>query len=238
MSHKILIVEDDEWIAEDLKSTLEKFDFDVLDVVDSYAEALLSLRKNTPDLVILDIRLNGPGTGIDVAKEINDRWKIPFLFLSSNIDPKTMTEVLDEVPHSILNKPCKPEDLIVSVKLALSKEAPEVTESDVDVNDDSFFVKSEHTYQKIVIDDLLFVKGEGSYTKIQMKNERIVLRATLKDFEFLDNRKEIIKVHRSYYVNLKYIDKIHSKYVTIQDFEIPLSKDSKEELLSKIQKVR
>ena len=94
-----------------------------------------------------------------------------------------MTEVLDEVPHSILNKPCKPDDLIVSVKLALSKESPKVTESDTTINDDSFFVKSEHTYQKIVIDDLLFVKGEGSYTKIQMKKERLVLRATLKDFE-------------------------------------------------------
>ncbi|MFT5778558.1 MAG: two-component system response regulator LytT [Crocinitomicaceae bacterium] len=238
MNHRILIVEDDEWIADDLKSTLEKFDFNVVGVVDSYEKALLSLRNDTPDLVILDIRLNGPGTGIDVAKEINDRWKIPFLFISSNIDPKTMTEVLDEVPHSILNKPCKPEDLIVSVKLALSKESPEVSQGDHAIDEDSFFVKTEHVYQKIIIDDLLFVKGDGSYTKVQMKNERLVLRATLKDFEFLDNRKEITRVHRSYYVNLKYIDKIHSKYLTIQEFEIPLSKESKEELLKRIQKVR
>lgn len=238
MNGRILIVEDDEWIAEDLESTLKEFDFEVTDVVDSYEKAMLSLRRDLPDLVILDIRLNGPGTGIDVAKEINDRWKIPFLFISSNIDPKTMSEVLDEVPHSILNKPCKPEDLIVSVKLALSKESPEVTDGESTIEEDSFFVKSEHAYQKIVIEDLLFVKGEGSYTKVQMKNERIVLRATMKDFEFLENRKEMLRVHRSYYVNLKYIDSIHSKYLTIQEYEVPLSKETKELLLNRIQRVR
>ncbi|MDG1332867.1 MAG: LytTR family transcriptional regulator DNA-binding domain-containing protein [Crocinitomicaceae bacterium] len=217
---------------------MKEFDFEITDVVDSYEKALLSLRKNLPDLVILDIRLNGPGTGIDVAREIYDRWKIPFLFISSNIDPKTMSEVLDEVPHSILNKPCKPDDLIVSVKLALSKEAPQVTENEDTLGEDSFFMKSEHAYQKIVMDDLLYVKGEGSYTKVQLKKERIVLRATLKDFDFLENRKEMLRVHRSYYVNLKYIDSIHSKYLTIQEYEIPLSKETKELLLNRIQKVR
>jgi DNA-binding LytR/AlgR family response regulator len=236
MSHKILIVEDDDWIAEDLASTPREFDFNVVGIVDSYEKALLSLRKDTPDLVILDIRLNGPGTGIDVAKEINERWKIPFLFISSNIDPKTMTEILDEVPHSILNKPCKPADLIASVKLALSKETPEIKQNGL--GEDVFFVKSENAYQKIVMDELLFVKGEGSYTKVQLKTERMVLRATLKDFGFLDDRKEIYRVHRSYYVNSKYIDKIHSKYLTIQEFEIPLTKESKQDLLSRIQKVR
>lgn len=240
MKSKILIVEDEEWVAEDIRDTLEENDYQVTGIVDTYEKALLTLRKDAPDLVILDIRLNGEGTGIDIAREINDRLKIPFLFISSNISPETLPEVLEEMPNSILNKPCKPDDLIASVKLALAKGGLKKldTPTGEEPEDDSFFVKSEHAYQKIVVEDLLFVKGDGSYTKVQLKEERLVLRATLKDFEFLDQRKNMLRVHRSYYVNLKHIDKIHSKYLTIGEFEIPLTKESKEELLSRIQKVR
>ena len=94
IKQKILIAEDEDWIAEDLRETLEENNFEVIDVVDSYEKALLTLRNSTPDLVILDIRLKGIGTGVDIAKEINERWGIPFLFLSSNIDPKTMKDII------------------------------------------------------------------------------------------------------------------------------------------------
>ena len=208
---KILIVEDEDWIAEDLKETLINAGYVVSGILDSYEKALLSLRKEQPDLVLLDIRLNGEGTGVDIAREINERWKTPFLFLSSNIDPKTMEKVLEESPHSILTKPCKPEDLIAGVQLALSKGKIQVTAEESSTMDDNFFVKSEHAYQKIEISRLLYIKGEGSYTKIQLDTERLVLRAALKDFEFLEKHPKLLKVHRSYIINTEMIDKIHSK---------------------------
>lgn len=237
MAEKVLIVEDDEWMAEEFRSTLSESGFEVTDVVDSYEKALLSLRSNTPDLVILDIRLNGPGTGVDIAREINDRWKMPFLFLSSNIDPKTMKEVLDESPHSILAKPCKPVDLIAGVQLALSKDI-EVSSNDEGFQQNSFFVKSEHAYQRIEIADLYFIKGEGSYTKLQLKNERLVLRAALKDFDFLNQHPKIVKIHRSYFVNIDHIDKIHNKFVEVKDFEVPVSGEGRDEVMKRINTVR
>ena len=236
--HRILIAEDEDWIAQDLRETLEENNFEVIDVVDSYEAALLTLRNTTPDLVILDIRLKGIGTGVDIAKEINERWAIPFLFLSSNIDPKTMKDILDEVPASILTKPCKPFDLIAGVRLALSKGEVEITNSQSNVIENDFFVKSEHSYRKIEIPKLLYIKGEGSYTKVQMENERLVLRATLKDFDFLENHSNILRVHRSYLVNSAHIDKIHSKHLDIKEFEIPITKEGREQLLSRINRVR
>lgn len=239
MKFKILIVEDEDWVAEDMKETLIEDGYEVTDIADSYEKALLSLRRNQPDLVLLDIRLNGPGSGVDIAREINDRWKVPFLFLSSHIDPKTMEEVLEESPHSILTKPCKPADLLAAVKLALSKEKLEIgTNTQNNTADESFFVKSEHAYQKIEISRLYYIKGEGSYVKIQLEHERLVLRATLKDFEFLEKHEKLMRVHRSYIVNLDYIDKIHSKFVEIQNFEIPLTKEGRDAILERINTVR
>lgn len=238
MSQKVLIVEDEAWIAEELQDTLTEHGYTVTDMVDSYELALLSLRKNQPDLVILDIRLKGAGTGVDIAHEINDRYNIPFLFLSSHIGPDTMNDILDESPHSILTKPCKPADLIASVQLALTKGVIEVKSNAEEPAQNSFFVKSEHAYQKINIDRLLYIKGEGSYTKVQLENERLVLRATLKDFDFLEDYPKLLRVHRSYWINMDKVDKIHSKFVEIGEYEIPLSKEGREELLQRINTVR
>lgn len=236
--YRILIAEDEDWIAEDLRETLQENDFEVIGVVDSYEKALLTLRDCTPDLVILDIRLKGIGTGVDIAKEINERWGIPFLFLSSNIDPKTMKDILDEVPASILTKPCKPVDLIASVRLALSKGTIEITKNETNIIEDDFFVKSEHSYRKIEIPKLLYVKGEGSYTKVQLQDERLVLRATLKYFDFLENHVNLLRVHRSYIVNTSHIDKIHSKHLDVKEFEIPITKEGRDQLLNQVNRVR
>ena len=238
LPQKVLIVEDEDWIAQDLKETLEEHGYVVTGVLDSYEKALLSLRDEQPDLVILDIRLKGIGTGVDIAKEINEKWKLPFLFLSSNIDPKTMSEVLDEAPHSILSKPCKPADLIAGVQLALTKGNIKISPQEESTLKDSFFVKSEHAYQKIEIARLLYIKGEGSYTKLQLDNERLVLRASLKDFEFLESDPKLLRVHRSYIVNTEKIDKIHSKHLEIMEFEIPITKEGKEAILQRINTVR
>jgi two-component system, LytTR family, response regulator LytT len=239
MKQKILIVEDDELIADDLCCSLQHHGFEIVGVADSYEKALLTVRHQLPDLVILDIRLSGEGTGIDIAREINDRWKIPFIFLSSNFDGTTMNQAIEEVPHSILTKPYKREDLIATVKLALSKGKLEIKENnEAGVSEGSFFVKNEHSYHRVEVEELLFIKGEGNYTKIQLKKERMVLRASLKDFDFLAGRKDLVRVHRSYYVHLKYIDKIDSKFLTVGHFEIPLSGEGKEEILKLVQTVR
>jgi|TARA_R110000737_G_scaffold348572_1_gene382738 two-component system response regulator LytT len=235
---KILIVEDEDWIAEDLQQTLVEHGYEVVAVVDSYEKALLQLNREQPDLVILDIRLNGVGTGVDIAREINERWKIPFLFLSSHIDPKTMLDVLNESPHSILTKPCKPQDLIAGVQLALTKGAIEISSNTDKTVAEDFFVKSEHAYQKIEISRLLYIKGEGSYTKLQLATERLVLRATMKDFEFLENHPKLLRVHRSYIVNTDHIDKIFSKHLDVKEYEIPITKEGREEIMNRINTVR
>lgn len=234
---RILIVEDEHWIAEELQETLISNGYSVIAVVDNFEKAMLAMNDEVPDLVILDIRLNGPGTGIDIAREINLKWGVPFVFLSSLIEPELLHELKEEVPHSILSKPCKPVDLLAAVSLAFSPTSKSDLDADI-IDEESFFVKNEHAYQRIQLKDLLFIKGEGNYTRIQLRNDRIVLRANLKDFSFLNEIDSIYQIHRSYLVNVKNVDKIYSKHVQMGEFEVPISKESREEVLKRIYKVR
>ncbi|HCQ15518.1 MAG TPA: DNA-binding response regulator, partial [Cryomorphaceae bacterium] len=78
---RILIVENEAVIAMNIFDILEDLGYDVLEPATTYVEALDMLKSDQPDLAILDIRLSGTKTGIDLAHHINDEYELPFIFL-------------------------------------------------------------------------------------------------------------------------------------------------------------
>ena len=83
---KILIVEDEPLVAEDIAGHLESVNFVVSGIAYSGAQALRLLHENTPDAVLLDINLGEAPDGVDVAHAINKLYGIPFVFLTSHSD--------------------------------------------------------------------------------------------------------------------------------------------------------
>ena len=76
---KILIVEDDKIFALSLKLSLLKNGFEVLTPVDTAEQGFQSAMANKPDLILMDIMLKGPATGIDAAMQINNNFHIPII---------------------------------------------------------------------------------------------------------------------------------------------------------------
>jgi CheY-like chemotaxis protein len=101
---KILIVEDEPVIAENISIYLNNNDFEVSAIAYDAEEALEQLQHNTPDAVILDINLASGQDGIDIARQINEQYHIPFLFLTSYSDKTT----LERAKHPLMNAPCWP----------------------------------------------------------------------------------------------------------------------------------
>jgi len=120
---KILIVEDEPAIAQDMCDILEMNGYHVTGTAYSYDKAIEALAADTPDLVFLDIALKGNGSGLDVARVLNDRYDIPFIFLTSFSDQETIKEVVSLNPYGYLVKPFKEKDIPPAVALAFSKAA-------------------------------------------------------------------------------------------------------------------
>ena len=116
----ILIVEDEAAIAQDLQDIIEMDGYNVVGIAYSFSQALEKLAKVEPDLVFLDIALRGNGSGLDVAKVLNDKYKIPFIFLTSFSDPETIEEVVSLNPLGYLIKPFKERDIAPAIALALA----------------------------------------------------------------------------------------------------------------------
>ncbi len=117
MKKKILIVEDEFIVADDLQLTLEHAGYEVCGIAASVDEAKESIKKKRPGLVLLDIVLKGKLTGIDLAKELKEE-NIPFVYLSANSNQKILELAKPTEPYGFLVKPFREKDLLVSLDVA------------------------------------------------------------------------------------------------------------------------
>jgi DNA-binding NtrC family response regulator len=117
MSEKILIVEDELLVAKDLKMILEDAGYTVCGIAASVPGGRKMIEQERPDLVILDIFLNGPQTGITLAKELNEE-NIPFIYLSANSNQQTIEEAKRTRPYGFMIKPFREEEVLISIEIA------------------------------------------------------------------------------------------------------------------------
>ncbi len=123
---KILIVEDEIIVAWDIKETLEKFGHTVVDLVVSGSEALGSAISDSPDLVLMDIRLEGEIDGITAGEAIYQQLKIPIVYLTAHADELTLARATRTNPFGYVLKPFQPQSLQSTIKVALQRHQVEV----------------------------------------------------------------------------------------------------------------
>jgi DNA-binding NarL/FixJ family response regulator len=123
--HKILIVEDEPAIAENISLYLDNNDFEVSAIAYDSDDALEQLKTNTPDAVILDINLESEKDGIDIAIYINQHYQLPFLFLTSYADKNTLDRAKQVKPSGYIVKPFNERTLLASLEIGISNHASE-----------------------------------------------------------------------------------------------------------------
>ncbi len=116
---KILIVEDEPLIAEDIKECLERMDYEVQSIAYDKKNALEILQRNLPDFAILDINLGGNTDGISIAEVINEKYNIPFIYLTSYSTKDILEQVKHTLPMGYVVKPFDEADLYSSIEIAL-----------------------------------------------------------------------------------------------------------------------
>jgi DNA-binding NarL/FixJ family response regulator len=116
---KVLIIEDEPLIAEDIAACLKRSDYRVSGIVYSAEDALPELASNPPDIAMIDINLNGGQEGIDIASAINQRFYIPFVYLTSYSDRRTLEAAKKTGPSGYIVKPFTEAGLCATLAIAL-----------------------------------------------------------------------------------------------------------------------
>jgi len=116
---KVLVVEDEPIVGHELRRRLSAFDYDVLPLASTQRAALEAVERDAPDLIIMDIRLEEDGDGIEVAEQIKNRFDIPVIFLTSAVEDELIQRAKKTAPYGYLVKPVKSTDLRGAVEIAL-----------------------------------------------------------------------------------------------------------------------
>jgi len=118
---RILVVEDEGIISEDIQDTLKRLGYDVCAIASSGEQAISKAQKTHPDLVLMDIVLEGDMDGIEATREIRARFNIPVIYLSAYSDDSTVQRAKITEPNGYILKPFEERDLRTTIEMALYK---------------------------------------------------------------------------------------------------------------------
>ncbi len=118
---QILVVEDERIIALNLKENLESLGYVVVGIAASGEKAVEKATEFHPDLVLMDIRLQGNMDGIEAAQQIWDNFSIPVIYVTGHSDKSTLERAKVTAPFGYILKPVKEQELQVSIETALQR---------------------------------------------------------------------------------------------------------------------
>src|SRR5574341_853964 len=118
---QILVVEDEAIVAEAIRRKLQKLGYSVPSTASRGEEAIKKVEENNPDLVLMDIVLQGEMDGIEAAEQIRTRFNIPVVYLTAYSDDKTLLRAKITEPFGYIIKPFKERELQVAIEIALFK---------------------------------------------------------------------------------------------------------------------
>ncbi|HXB39193.1 MAG TPA: response regulator [Bacteroidia bacterium] len=240
---KILIVEDEIITATTLQQSLEKAGYDVAGIADEAEVAMRFLKDANPDLVILDIKIMGEKDGIWIAEQINEKYKLPFIFLTSFGDKITVTRAVRTRPYGYLLKPFDKNDILEAVDIALNNFSKSEMAEFPKPNDlhkealeamaikNCIFIRQNNIYSKVNFNDILFIQADKNYVDVIVDAKKYTVRTTLKEMTTNLPKGQFIQINRSCLVNLQKIEGYGREVVIIKQHELTLSDNYKDEFL-------
>ena len=217
------IIVDDEPLAREAMELLIA-DTGVLNLIGTFNSAVTASRfmeEHSVDLIFLDIQMLGI-TGIEFARTISKKTLV--IFTTAYTEYALDSYEVDAVDYLV--KPIEPERFLKAVDKAVSyhslllkeeKEAIETIEAA-----EYFFVKADRRYFKVNFTDILFIEGLKDYVILQLDDQRIITRMTLKAVFDLLPENTFIRVNKSYIVNTRHIDSFDNNDIFIKSHEIAI----------------
>lgn len=234
MSTKIYIIEDEPLIAETIKTALEKVGYTIVGMTDNGKEALFDIEQLYPDLILVDITLEGKMDGIEMVEHLKKKIDVPFIFLTSHSDDNTLERVKQTNPAGFIVKPFNEKTLKSNIELALYKN--KIQQQSITSNEEinSFFVKNKGELIKIELDDIMYLEAFDNYCNLYTSSQKHLISHTLKSVEEKLPSHKFIRVHRSFVINVSKIKSLQDGYIFIKKNKIPMSASNKEVLMKHI----
>ena len=216
--------------------------------------SIVKLVKNHPSLTLTAEY----SSAVDTKKGLNDT-EVDLIFLDIEmpiINGFELLDVLKNKPQTIfvtgkteyafkafdydatdyLHKPITQERFNLAVNKAIEYHTLKFENSTIE--NDYIFVKSNLKKRKVYVNTILWVEALGDYIKLVTTEESYVILSTMKAFEKEIEAYSFMRIHKSYIANLKKITKFNSKFVEINNNNLPLSRNKKKLLIEALEDIQ
>jgi len=229
---KILIVEDEQELALNIKDILGFIGYEVVGVLDNGVDVLDFLNRHQVDLIFMDIQIKGNIDGVELCRKIKAIKNIPVVYLTAFSDKSILDKISTTEYEGYILKPFTLQELQSAAYLAL-KNQPEKTVPTTKKN--VFIVRDKGNTIPLQFEEILFFRADGLYTKIQTKTKSYVARNILKDMIQDLPEDTFVRVHKSYTINYKEVTSFNAKEIHIGEYTIPLRRGSLKEIKNLIE---
>lgn len=194
----------------------------------SVAEAKKFLLTKRVELVIIEINLSGSDGFelLDNCKNTSD-LNTPYFVITSE-DTSHAFKAFEYNVIDYLSKPISKKRFNEAISKTVL--AAKMKENYDDHDADHIFVKSNLKKRKIYINQIKWIEALGDYVKLITSDKSFVILSTMKAFENELPKGVFLRIHKSYIVNLKKIERYDSKYVEVEKMKLPLSRTRKTQL--------
>ncbi|HKI87910.1 MAG TPA: response regulator transcription factor [Draconibacterium sp.] len=237
---RILATEDDTLHEEMLRITIEQLGYDLIDVIYKPSSLFLKIDATKPDILLMDIDLGDDVSGIDLVKEVNERYDIPVIYVTSFADSDTFQKAKKTYPAAYIVKPYTESELQRAIELAINNQQEKTNAAD-DLKknvifNNNIFVKEGKAFVKIETNSIKLIEAYDKYCFIYTSEKKSMIRSKLKDIYAQLPTSQFFQVHRSYIININAIDKIvpNSHKIISAGKEIPVSKLYRQNLFSRL----
>ena len=230
----VLIVEDEMLIAETIKLYLAERGHTTSSIAISFDEAIASVKNPSIELVLIDVRLYGEKSGIDVAKHIAINYNLPFVYLTSQFDKRIIENAQSTNPQGYLTKPIQKETLWTTIEIALDNFTKQQEKESAS---EGKIIKINEGSQSYMIpeDSIIFINAEHVYINIHTKDKVYILRRSLSEIILELTDSKFIQCHRSYVINKEKVTGYDAGFIFIQNEKIPISRSRRKEVLEVFQ---
>ncbi len=213
---------------------------------DNGQEALDFYQENDVDLVLCDININGDWDGIETVMKLIAVKQVPIIYLTAFTDKETLERAKATFPAAYIPKPYHITNLRMAIELAINNfavkvqptikilkdEKPEnhLKEMFLQVNDD-IFIKQNYQFVKFSLNEILYLEADNIYTNINTTHKKYVIRQSIGNVHERLPVKNLVRVHRSFVVNINKIDSFNEYEVMVQGHTIPISRTYKDEFM-------
>lgn len=229
---KCIIVDDEPLARETMEMLISEVgELELIGNFNNAEDASDFINKVPTDLIFLDINMPDI-TGLEFAKSISKTTLV--IFTTAYSEYALDSYEVDAI--DFLVKPIETNRFRKAVEKAISYHALLIAEENAEKSDDIgssdneyIFVKSDRRYSKVNFKDILFIEGLMNYVVIQLEDQRIITKLTLKVISDMLPKGMFMRVNRSYIVNLERIDSFDNNDIFIKTYEIAIGNSYRDE---------